>query len=200
MSLSHKFKPYTTVAEALDGDVILVGEEHGNRECKRLAARVLREVQPPTVAVEMGPNEVPPRGAGMGALVSYAEENDDVPCLHIDEPNVRISKKCREAGANWHELLQKANKFSHPIKSGGDLNPAAIRNARSRVANQFGQQVHYWLYEYREQSMAKSLRDAVEDYETPILAGIGAFHINALQRELAEPSLPAEGFTEAQPA
>lgn len=166
----------TTIQTLADGDIVLVGEEHGNVFSKDLMRRVLNDVDPGTLAVEKSPGSWPLMDGGMGRAAQFAEDADR-PLLAIDKP----SPKFRARSGSRAGLLQDANEFSHPITVDGDVEVAAISNARQRVRDNYGHKTHREMYTEREKEMAGNLKAAIEEYPTPIVAGIGTFHILALR-------------------
>lgn len=185
------FEDYTTVEETLDGDVILVGEEHtppGAEYSEDLADRVLQEYEPQTIAIE----SYRPRnrsGGAMGRVADYASD-EGVPLVAIDNSNPWHRLDCSRSN-----LMERANHFSHPIQEDGDLDPAAIYDARERIRDEFGDDAREMMFENRENAMAarlRGLRESTEcgpedmEYESPIVAAIGTFHIRGIRDRLEE--------------
>lgn len=176
-------KSFNSVGEALDGQVILVGEDHRSRRCGRLAKRVIDQVDPQTLAVERAPF-VSPKPAGrvaMGEATQYAKENG-LPLLHIDSRDKR--RKFDEAVDNRGEFLKVANHFEDPVTREGEVTINSIISSRSKIRHQFGQEAYEALYIEREIDMARHLIHAVERFEPPIVAAVGAFHVKALEEML----------------
>lgn len=167
------FDDYTTVEEVLGGNVVLVGEEHGNERCEALAEKVLDEYQPPTLAIESARPSRPNTGARR-AFYDYAKERT-LPFIAIDENN------------RWHDLdyngplHRDANNFSHPIEEDGDLDPQAITDARNRIQEKYGSDIYHAMYTEREEAMAGRINTLLDFFDTPIVVGIGTFHIRALR-------------------
>lgn len=176
------FDEYNTVQTVANEDIILVGEEHHNHRSKELMDRVLDEVGPNTIAVEASPGERPV-GGGMGLASNYASK-ESIPAIAIDSPNKR--EKFRSCSNNSGRLLTVANQFSHPIQENGDVDIRAINNARRTIRDEFGQQAYNEMYTNREIIMTKVLKSCLRDFESPIVAGVGTFHILALRDMFSE--------------
>lgn len=171
------YNNFNTVQEALDGDVTLVGEEHFNPRSGDLMDEVLDDVEPRTVAIELErPRDL--GGGGMSRAVKYARR-EGAPVLGIDDKDT-----WRGLGEDTSGLLSVANHFAEPVGDNGDVPEISIVTARQRVRKEYGERVHNAMYVERERAMAGRLRRAVDEFETPIVAGIGAFHILALKAML----------------
>lgn len=157
----------TTVAQV--GDIILIGEEHRNSRCRFLAETVLDDVTPGVIALEHRSQ----MGA-IGALQEYARSYA-VPAVKIDGP-----KRFRQTVDSVIDLLDTANHFEYPIQEDGDLDPRAPRVARKMVRDEFGLDTHREMYPERERYMARRLNRLAEDYDGPVVAGVGAFHVEAI--------------------
>lgn len=166
---------FNTVQTAADGSIVLVGEEHQNSICAELARDVLEEVEPETLAVEMPPTW-PAHGAGMGAMSRYAERHGK-PLVNIDEPRGRM----KNLDCSYPKLTHVANTFKAPISSEGDVPLESINWARREVRDRFGQEAYNEMYTVRERAMTERLNTLKETYGTPIVAGVGTFHILALR-------------------
>lgn len=168
-----------TVQQVAGGDIVLIGEEHGNPLSADLASSVINDLEPRTLAIEMDASSRKPviSSGAMGRVRNYAEKND-LPLLKIDQKDYRneISSNIRLG-----KLFGIGNDFSHPIQEDGDVDWKAIRNARMNVLSEFGEEVHHYFYEYRERAMAGRLKKAMNEFETPILAAVGTFHILAIR-------------------
>jgi SAM-dependent methyltransferase len=172
--------------------VYIVGEEHsgeGARRAGSLARELLRNIEEPeVVAIEDNSPSVK-RGGAMGAVYSFAEENL-ASVFAIDEPKSSIREACSEVGCSYGSLLLDANEFSHPIQEDGDLDPRAIRDARERVKENYGERVYDAMYTHREKQMAGRLRYLAAHYK-PIVAAVGAFHVPSITHRL-EPGQEGE--------
>jgi len=189
-----EYNDYTTVASLLGGDIILVGEKHGNRDSASLMDTVLETVEPQTVAAEMPPRSRVPSTGGMGRARKYATENS-APLIRIDKSG-RFNN-IRDTDISMSELIRKANLFSYEIETDGDLNEDAIWDARNRIKTYYGNKVWKAMYPEREAAMAKHLLKARSEFETPIVAGIGAFHLPAVSQMIQHES-PAEKLTDSR--
>lgn len=176
------FDDYTTVESCLDGDVILVGEEHGNNRCADLAGRVLDAVEPGAIAIEEPPERRAPHSAAMGEVSSYAK-NNGLRLAKIDIEN--RTRRFSQAIGNQRGLHSTANNFTFEIQEDGNLNPKAIRDAREAVKEQFGVSAWRIMYPIRETEMARNLLTLRNEYDGPVVAAIGAFHVPAVSRFLA---------------
>jgi hypothetical protein len=176
------FEEYTTVRELPQEGAILIGEEHGNSRCAELARKVLDYYEPPTVAVE---NHTPYRGrrnySAMREVAAYASR-ENAPQVGIDE----YTRRLWGSAPNRIELLEDANRFSYPILEDGDLTEQAITDARERIADKYSERIWKEMYEYRERLMAARLRSIVAEYEAPVVAAVGTFHINRLAEYLSQ--------------
>lgn len=170
---------YTTVQQVEDGDIVFIGEEHGNPKSGRLADKILDKVQPNTVAIERGPRVRVGRGgrAAMGSCVEYARETD-APLLLIDESRSKYLSRC----GNTRGINRIGNKFSHPIGENGNLNRRAITDARMRIRDKLGQDTYEAFYEFRERGMLSRLNTALDEgFETPMVVAVGTFHVLAMR-------------------
>lgn len=187
------YDDFTTVATLGNGEVVLVGEEHGNRTCGELATDVLEDVEPVAVAVEHARLWYSATlGAAMGRMAAYARRHG-VPLIAIDETS-QIWRSTLGPNDRQAQFLAIANSFTHPITERGDVNERAIDNARQAIYELYGPDTYDALYELREQAMAERLKRAVHDYGEPIVAAIGTFHIKALQRYYESAELSMRGL------
>lgn len=177
------FDNHTTVQTGLDEQVILVGEEHslpGAEHSESLMEEVLEEYDPQSLAIEA---TIPSAGrrAGMGAAQSFAEQ-EGRPITAIDDGSASWGPTIDDTG----KLLSVANTFAEPIEEDGDVAIESIDHARRAVLEEFGEETTLAMYDDRERAMARRLRYMVEsdDFETPIVAGIGTFHILSLKAYL----------------
>lgn len=171
----------TTVQYLEDGDVVLVGEGHSGdnaKRAKRLCRRVVDEVGPATLAIEYPDSHIRYHGPGaMGYLSSYGNDFGK-PILHIDKGR---DGRRNAVDDDYGRFLSDANKFTHPIEKDGDLDPQAITDARARIHDKYGHEAYKAMYTNREVYMTALLREAKDQLATPIVAGVGAFHILALR-------------------
>lgn len=173
------FDNHTTVQTALDEQVILVGEEHfppGREHCRDLMQRVLEEYDPPTLAIE-ATRPTAGRSSGMGVAQSFASE-EARPLVAIDDGR----KSWSGVVDDERGMLDDANYFKEPITPDGDVPIESIDYARKSFREKFGEEASAAMHADRERIMAARLRHMVEsdDFDTPIVAGIGTFHILAL--------------------
>lgn len=176
-----KFDDFTTVRSVADGDVVFVGEEHGNTWSKKLGEQVIAEVKPNVVAIEKGETYTAPRpsAGAMGACKEYAEQNG-VPLLCIDENRSEYRGRYPDDVSSGR-VLEVGNEFSHKIERDGDMNYYSIINARESIKDEFGMEVYDAFYTFRERGMVARLKRALERYEPPIVAAVGTFHIIGLE-------------------
>lgn len=151
------------------GNIVLIGEEHRNERSAKLAEEVLDGLNPGVVGLE----HVADTGA-IGVLRRYAD-NHGITRVKIDGP-----KRFNSTVDNPRELIGTANFFADPIQEDGDLDPEVPQIARSKVRDEFGLDTHRQMYPERERYMARRLNRLAEDWETPVVAGIGAFHVDAV--------------------
>lgn len=168
----HPYNDYYTV-EWLSDEVVLVGEKHDSDRSAQLARNVLTTVNPGTVAIEM-----PPRGRGTGAGMAAGEQyarREDTPIVNIDEP-----RRWSDFDLRVSRLLTDANTFTKRPTPNGDLLPKVAHNARQLVYEKYGDDVYHAMYTEREVAMVERLRWLVEHAPTPIVAHVGAFHVEAM--------------------
>lgn len=184
-----EYEDFTTVEVLMDGDLIIVGEEHGNENSKRLMQRILDKTDPGMTAVEQGPHHARPVDGAMGEVARYAER-EGIDLWHIDNEDRWRSIR---SDTDMRELLDVANQFSHEIQLDGDLDERAITDARERVRDQFGNEVFNAVYPDREETMAEYLRwlGNITTYP-PAVAAVGAFHLPAIA-EIIEEDKPTLG-------
>lgn len=181
------FEEYTTVEEVLDGDVILIGEQHeepGASRSNDLAWEVIGEYSPQTVAIEAY-RPLNRTGTAQGALYDYSRE-EGIPLVAIDENNQWGDLEC-----DRHDLHEVANTFSHPIQEDGDLDAGAIYDSRSNVLHEFGEEAFEMMYEDRELAMAQRIRGTLmrTSVETPLVVAMGAFHVPIVRDHLTNGEL-----------
>lgn len=184
-SLPYDYTQFTTVEVVEDGDIILVGEEHsppGAPRSRQLADLVCTYEHPGSYAIEATHPDAS-RSSGMRVLQRRA--------ARYQRPLVAIDNGWRsyldELPASRSEIVHHANIFTHPIDSRGDLNEKAIDNNRQLVYELYGEEVSNAMHERREEAMAGRLREMHRlGFPTPIVAGVGVFHIKSLAEKLRD--------------
>lgn len=151
------------------GDIVLIGEEHRNKRSAKLAEEVLDGLNPGVIGLE----HVAGTGA-IGVLRRYAD-NHGITRVKIDGP-----KRFRRTVDDVHDLIGTANFFADPIQEDGDLDPEVPQIARNKVRDKFGLDTHRQMYPERERYMARRLNRLRESWDTPVVAGMGAFHVDAV--------------------
>jgi hypothetical protein len=171
---------HTTVQTAQGGDIILVGEEHGNSDSAALMDRVLDEHEPAALAQEREPNQRLLRRGAMGAATSYARRHN-LPTVKVDIGSPS------EPG-----LMTVANEFTAPIEEDGDLDPQAIEDARTAVRDEYDYETYRAMYIDRERAMAANLQASLQEFGAPIICALGAFHILSVRELVATEPAAAE--------
>lgn len=167
-----------TVHLAREGDIVLVGEEHGNRLCGDLMHEVLEVMEPSAVGVEHGDRGV----AAMGQANHYARLHN-IPLTVVDDKS-KLRACERSIPSHKPRLYRIANTFREPITEGGDAPLTSIESARRTIYELYGEEVYDAMYDYREDAMAEGLEKLVEEHGGPVLGVVGTFHILAIKERL----------------
>lgn len=167
------FENYNTVAEVQDGEIVVVGERHGDERSADLVSRVTDKYDFDAVGVEALIGD-----GGMGAAIDFAEGS--MPIAVIDR---RPSFETAE-GDDRSELIEEANTFSKDLDENGDISWDAIADARKRVREKFKFETYCSMYPERETAMAERINWLNERHDGKILVVVGTFHIMALEKLL----------------
>lgn len=170
-------RDFTSVEVLEDGDLVLVGEKHYNKNSKQLVEEIVEEVQPNTVALEADKTQERTTG-GMGAANLWARENG-INTYKIDKP---FHTPRRAINGSYSGYLRVANEFPYPLQENGDVDRRGPMEVRSNYRDKYGREAYEAMYTRREEAMARRLNTALEEMETPILAVTGVYHTQALAK------------------
>ena len=166
----------------VDG-IVLVGEAHGYQESRRLVERVVEYYEPQVIGLESTPLRMKLiEKGGMSAAKLWAEQNG-YPCATLDA-RTRTLTAALPPGISFSEYLEVANAPQSAVEGSGRMPFSAIFEARRRVCQEFGERAFRVLYEFRESQMARRLKALQSQFEPPVVAVVGAFHVPWIADEL----------------
>lgn len=174
------FENINSVREVLGGEIVLVGEDHSSdRLFRELARDVIEHYEPGTVAIEARRP-----GAGrrctMGELQDFASQTG-VPLIAIDTP----WRQHAPSHVDTTGIYSVINNTS--VDDEGNYDPAYKGGAKGGTMAAYGGGVAEAIWDKRESDMAARLFQALEDdYPTPIVAGVGVYHLVELAELLEE--------------
>jgi pheromone shutdown protein TraB len=167
----------------VDDNLIIIGEAHGYLESKDLIERVINNFDIDCLALEMH-NSVSLRlcssDDGMKFAYNYAKKNS-LPVYFVDKSDVWLEK---ETGIDHNKLALFVNKPQCSVMDNGDISMEVISRARSRVREEFNDEVYEALFTKREELMSRRISNIREENSGLVLCVVGLFHVKEMAERL----------------